>query len=281
MDFHHPLVRSVLLPLLLALAVTGVLRFTAGQRWAAAGMAVALLAAALAVVGWQPRPGSLTEKLPWAVVAAALLGLVLEAVRASRAAQWIAASAGWALALGALGVASPLAGAVTWLVGAAAIAAVLHARDDNADAPALLAVAGFGLAAVAMAAASLLLFELALGGAVAAAGVALWLWPRPRIAFGAAGRVVAVLTWLALAHATSRLTQAPPTALTLLALVFAVGPLMAWWRSSAPAWASPLWRAAVGALLAAGAVALTVQAVDTPAPAPGAAQEDPYYTPRW
>ncbi|RZL63878.1 MAG: hypothetical protein EOP81_10935 [Variovorax sp.] len=281
MDFHHPLVRSVLLPLVLALVATGVLRFTAGSRWAGAGLGVALLAAALAVVGWQPRPGSLTEKLPWVVIAATLLALLLEAVRASRWLQWIVASAAWALALAALGVASLPAGALTWVIGAAALAAVLHARDDNADAPALLAVAGFGLAAVAMTAASLLLFELALGGAVATAGIALWLWPQPRIAFGAAGRVVAVLTWLALAHATARLTQAPHTALALLALVFAVGPLMTWWHPAAPAWASPLWRAAVAALLAVGGVALTVRAVDAPAPAPGAAQEDPYYTPRW
>lgn len=279
MDFHHPLVRSVLLPLLLALLATGALRVAAGRRWAAAGMAVALVAAALAVLGWQPRPGSLTESLPWVVIAAALLGLMLEALRVRAAGQWIAGSMGWALMLGALGVGSALAGAIAWLIGAAVLAAVLQARDDTADAPALLAVAGFGLAAVAMAAASLLLFELALGGAVAVAGVALWLWPRPRIAFGAAGRVVAVLTWLALAHATARLTQAPPLALAVLALVFAVGPLIGRWRTAAPAWALPLWGAAAGALLAAGAVALTVQSVD--APAAGATDEGPYYTPRW
>jgi len=284
MDFDHPLLRSLLMPLCLAFLATAAIRgafgASAGPRWASAGLALALLAGALAVVGWQARPGSLVEKLPWVVAAAGLLGLALEALKASLPAQWAAASALWALALAVLGTGGLAAGAASWLVGAAVIAAVLRERADNADAAALLAVAGLGLALVAMLAGSALLFELALGGAAAVAGMALWLWPWTRIGFGPSGRIAAVLSWLALAHGTARLTQAPAGALLLLAAAFAAGVLAAAWpRRTVSAWASALLRALVAALVVAGAVALTLAGGGTGSPA--SPQEDPYYTPRW
>ncbi|MBS0427640.1 MAG: hypothetical protein JSR41_10180 [Proteobacteria bacterium] len=285
MDVHHPLVRSVLAPALLALVLCGVLRRLAGPRWAAAGTAFALLVACTWVVGWPPRGASLVGKLPWTVLAAALLGAVLEAARARPAVQWLSATAVWALALLALGVTTPLAAGLAWIVGAAVLGAVLGARADTADAPALLAVAALGLAGVAMLSASLLLLELALGGALALAGTAPWLWPRTRIAFGPLGRVTATLAWLALAYATARLTQASPAALLLLALGFAAGPVLDRWpRAAHPAWARPLWRAAGAAACAAAAVASTLAgsggATGTPVP-PGESDSYPYYTPRW
>jgi len=282
MDFDHPLLRSLLMPLSLAFLATAAIRgafgASAGPRWASAGLALALLAGALAVVGWQARPGSVVEKLPWVVAAAGLLGLALEALKASLPAQWAATSALWALALAVLGTGGLVAGVANWLVGAAVIAAVLREREDNADAAALLAVAGLGLAIVAMLAGSALLFELALGGAAAVAGMALWLWPWTRIGFGPSGRIAAVLTWLALAHGTARLTQAPVGALLLLAAAFAAGLLAAAWPRRT-AWASALLRALVAALVVAGAVALTLAGGGTGSPA--SPQEDPYYTPRW
>ncbi|RYY94264.1 MAG: hypothetical protein EOO24_25120 [Comamonadaceae bacterium] len=178
-----------------------------------------------------------------------------------------------------------------WAVGAAVLGAVAHARTDTADAPAVLALAGLGLAVVAMLSASLLLFELALGGALALAGTALWLWPRVRIAFGPAGRVAATVTWLALAWATARLTQAPVAALVLLALAFGALPLMDRWpRAAQPLWARPLWRAVPAGLCVAAAVAVTVVvsagmngAAEGSANAvpPGEDAGYPYYTPRW
>lgn len=282
---HHPLVRSVLAPAVLAWLLCGVLRRLAGPRWAAAGTAIALAVACAWVVGWPSNPGSLLGKLPWAVLGAGLLGVALEAVRAGVRAQWVVATAAWALMLAALGVGTALAGAAAWAVGAAVLGAVLPPRADTADAPALLAVAGLGLAGVAMLSASLLLFELAMGAAMAVCATALWLWPRARIAFGPAGRIAAALGWLALAHATSRLTQAPAAALALLALGFAAGPLMARWpRTAQPPWARPLWRAAGAALCVAAAIAV-VLIVGGGMPAgnapPGEDDVYPYYTPRW
>ena len=78
MDFHHPLFQSLALPLVLAFAATGVLRAMlgpgAGARWAALGVPLALLVGMTWVLGWRLPPGSLTEKLPWVFLAAALLG---------------------------------------------------------------------------------------------------------------------------------------------------------------------------------------------------------------
>jgi len=282
---HHPLVRSVLVPALLAFLLCGLLRRAAGARWAAAGTAFALVVACAWVVGWPSNPGSLIGKLPWALLGAAVLGVALEALRAGLRTQWLAAAAAWALMLFVLGAATPLAGMVAWAVGTAVLGAVLQPPEDTADAPALLAVAGLGLAGVAMLSASLLLFELALGAAVAVTATALWLWPRARIAFGPAGRIAAALGWLALAHATLRLTQAPAAALGLLALGFAAGPLLERWpRAARPPWARPLWRAAGAAVCAAAAIAVVLLAGTAAAPGavpPGEGDGYPYYTPRW
>ena len=288
MDFHHPLFRSVLLPALLAIALCGVLRQIGGPRWAAVGTALALLLAGTWVVGWPPRLGSLVGTLPWVALGAGLLGIVLEAARASARVQWLAMAMAWAGALMALGVPGVGAGIAAWALGAVVLVPLAWARTDTADAPAVLALAGLGLAAVAMLSASLLLFELALGGALAMAGTALWLWPRARITFGPAGRVAAALVWLALAYATARLTQAPLAALVLLALAFAAGPLMDLWpRAVQPLWARPLWRAVPAALCVAAALAVTltlgggVGADGAGAVPPGEGPGYPYYTPRW
>jgi hypothetical protein len=88
MDFHHPLFQSLALPLCIAFAATGFLRgvlgTVQGARWAAVGVAVAIVGTVPWVLGWRLMPGALTEKLPWVYAAAALLGLGLEAMRAGR-----------------------------------------------------------------------------------------------------------------------------------------------------------------------------------------------------
>lgn len=288
MDFHHPLFRSVLLPALLACVLCGVLRPLGGSRWAAVGTSLALLITATWVVGWPPRLGSLIGALPWVLLGAALSGVVLEAARAGARLQWGATAVAWALALMALGVPGVVTGLAAWAVGAAVLGVMASSRTDTADAPALLALAGLGLAGVAMLSASLLLFELALGGALVMAGAALWLWPRMRIAFGPAGRVAASLGWLSLAYATARLTQAPMVALLLLALGFAAGPLMDRWpRAAQPLWARPLWRAAPAALCVGAALVVAFSAGGGTATdragaiPPGEDTGYPYYTPRW
>ena len=111
MDFHHPLFESLALPLLLSFASTGLLRAVLGadhgRRWAAAGVAPAIIVSSAWVLGWQLWPGNLTEQLPWIYAAAALLGVGLAAV---------AFMSGSALLfeLG-LSIAAAIAGCALWL----------------------------------------------------------------------------------------------------------------------------------------------------------------------
>ena len=288
MDFHHPLFQSLALPFVLAFAATGVLRAMlgpgAGARWAALGMPLALLVATSWVLGWRMPPGGLTEKLPWVYLAISLLGVVLEALRADRRAQWLAAGLLWAVVIVALGQQPWLPRVGSWVVGMAVIAAVLYEVPSRAEAAAMLVVAGLGLAVVAMMSGSALLFELSLGLAAAVAGVALWLWPVPRISLGASGLLAAVMAWLALAQGTALLTSVRPGAVLLLAACFsacAIVRVLRWRlrRGEGRAWAEALVVAAVAAVWVAAALA-TAQWAGPPRSG-GKAPDNPYYTPKW
>ncbi|GAA4329799.1 hypothetical protein GCM10023165_02880 [Variovorax defluvii] len=292
MDLHHPLIQSLALPLLVAFMVTGMLRGALGpvqgRRWAAAGAALAIVGTAVWQLGWQMPPGTLTERLPWIYAAAALLGLVLEALHAGRRTEWLAAGILWALVLAVLPTrALPLLLGI-WLLGLAVLRAVLREYAARADAAAVLVLSSLGLAAAAMMAGSALLFELALALAAAVGGCALWLWPIVRIAFGASGAIVAALAWLSLMQATAVLTEARPLTLLLLAGAFTAGPLVRWMRRrlqrpAAPpgprarTWVEPLIVALVAALWVAAALALAAWG----GPGLPTGTDDPYYKPKW
>ncbi|MEJ7685820.1 MAG: hypothetical protein WKG52_01810 [Variovorax sp.] len=288
MDFHHPLVQGLALPLLLGFALTGLARgalgSTRGARWAAAGAAGAIVATAGWILGWAFAPGSLTEKLPWACAGAALAGLGLEAVRAGRRTQWLAASLLWALMLAVLAD-QPLA--LRWQLAGrrrgdprrAERAGAACRRGGDARAREL------GLAGAAMMAGSALLFELSLALGAAVAGCAVWLWPKARIAFGAAGAVASVLVWLALAHGTAVLTTVSPGVLLLLCGAFTSGAALRFARhragkATARPWVEALVVAAVAALWVAAALGLSLVLADGAA-APAGNMDDPYYKPRW
>ena len=293
MDLHHPLIQSFALPLVVAFMVTGMLRGALGpvqgRRWAAAGAALAIVGTAAWQLGWRLPPATLTERLPWIYAAAALLGLVLEALHATRRTEWLAAGVLWALVLAILPMrALPLLLGV-WLLGLAVLRAVLREHAARADAAAVLVIASLGLAAAAMSAGSALLFELSLALAAAVAGCALWLWPVVRIAFGASGAIVAAIAWLSLMQAAALLTEVRPATLLLLAGAFTSGPLVRWGRrrlrrgpapppaARARTWVEPLIVAAVAAAWTAAALALAAWGH----PEMSTGMDDPYYKPKW
>lgn len=288
MDFHHPLFQSLALPLVLAFAATGVLRAMlgpgAGARWAALGVPLALLVTVSWVLGWRLPPGGLTEKLPWVYLATALLGAVLEATRADRRAQWLAAGILWAVVIVALGQQPWLPRVGSWVVGMAVIGAVVYEVPSRADVAAMLVVAGVGLALVAMMSGSALLFELSLGLAAAVAGAALWLWPVSRISFGVSGLLVAVMAWLSLAQGTALLTSVRPGAVLLLAAAFSACAFVRvvrqrLRRGEGRAWAEALVVAAVAAVWVVAALAIAQWA--GPPRSGGKVPDSPYYTPKW
>lgn len=289
MDFHHPLFQSLILPLVLAFAATGVLRALLGPgigaRWAALGLPLAFLVAVSWVHGWRLPPGGLPEKLPWVFLTAAMLGLVLEAMRANRRVQWLVAGVLWAIIIIVLGRQPLVPRLGSWLVGMAVIGAVVYEVPSRADAAAMLVVAGVGLAAVSMMSGSALFFELGLALAAATAGTALWLWPVPRISLGAAGLLSAVLAWLSLAQATALLTAVRPGAVLLLAASFCAAALLRLLRrrlrrGESHAWAEALVVAVVAAAWVGAALAIA-QWAGPPRDDAGRGADSPYYTPKW
>jgi len=277
------------MPLVLAFAATGLLRALlgpgAGARWAALGIPVALLITASWVLGWRLPPGGLTEKLPWVYLAATVLGVALEALRADRRAQWLAAGVFWAIVIVVLGQQPMLPRIGSWLVGMAVIGAVVYELPSRADTSAMLVVASVGLALVAMMSGSALLFELSLGLAAVVIGAALWLWPVPRISLGASGLLTAVLAWLSLAQGTALLTSVRPGVVLLLAAAFCACALLRvvrhrLRRGEGRAWADALVVAAVAALWVVAALAIAQWAGP---PRSGGAVPDntPYYAPKW
>jgi hypothetical protein len=287
MSLHHPLIQSLALPFALAFVWAALARLLGGPetgaRWAAAGVAVALLASSIMTIGWVGRPLSMTERLPWIIAAGALVGVVLEFLKASVRLQWLAAGIVWALAvIVVLGNQPMLPRVGSWIVGMAVIGAVVSEPPARAHAAAMLVVAGLGLAALAMRSGSALLFELALALAAAVAAVGLWMWPVSRIRFGASAAVVAVLVWLSLAQSTGLLTGSPPGAVLLLAATFSSGVLVRGVRRRLRRGESAEW---VETLLVAGVAVLWVLAALALAhwggQAFGADPRDPYYAPTW
>lgn len=231
MNLAHPLIQSVVLPLLVALGAAGLLRRLIGTRhgarWAAAALGLAVLGCSLLLLGWRMAlPGTAVEKLPWAFASAWMLGLVLEAIRPGRWLQWVLASLLWLALSWWLGSKDVASGAASAVIGAAVLAALQDSACERASAASMSLIASLGLAAVAMISGSLLLFQLSVLLAAALGGVALWIWPKARIAFGPAGWVTAGIGWLALAHMAALLTPAPPIELAALATVFVAGPIV-------------------------------------------------------
>jgi hypothetical protein len=275
-DLHHPLFQSVILPLLLSLAGIGVLRATASPARAGAGAGLAVLVATIWLMGWPMRPAGVLQKLPWIFAGAWLAGIALDRSSATGFRRWLVLGIGWVaaswwLGWGNIGLAIGLVAA-----GLLVIAWLLQAPDDRADAVAAATVACLGLAAVCFAAGSLALFQLAVLVAAALGGAGLWLWPRPRIRQGAAVVAVAAAGWLAIAQASLLLIAVQPRSLALLALAFAVAPLLARrWRGSALSGA--LVTALAAGLLAGGALMLQSAGSDAGSAADEAGGGDPAY----
>lgn len=137
--FNHPAVQSLLLPPLLAWLAVWLLRRVAGPRWAPLGAALGLLAALAVLPGFDWPALSRVQKLPWAVLGAALV-------------------------------------AATWL---ALASAPTRGRRVGVVLSAVLTVAALGLATMGALGGSLLLAQLALMVAATTAVLGLWVWWRP------------------------------------------------------------------------------------------------------
>lgn len=191
------LVQTAVLPLLVAAAAAGLLRF-AGRGVAAGGVLAGFIVAYLLIVGLPALPPpSAMGKLFWAAVVGLALGLGADlAGLAPRRAgllvgAWLALALGW-LALPRLTAATGL-GQTLMVLGLLAVAAVPVLRrgagGQGATAPGVVLLAlALAVGGTAFAGASASVAQLAFALAAATGGLLLWNWPVERHQWGAAGQ---------------------------------------------------------------------------------------------
>lgn len=227
----HPLVQSIVLPLLVALAVVGLGRlFPARARARAIGNATAIgfLAAYVAILGWPDLPPrGAQQKLAVLVLVGILVGAVLEHLPAARR-PWAVVAV---VLAGAVWIVWPLLGAGggdSMLAAVALGVTVLFtglsgtARDDGLTRAVAPSIAAGALAVIAVAGNAASLGQLA--GALAFAGAAycLWCWliERERFAASAALGLHGALALLA-SQAIAFVGRINVTAVVLLVLPLA------------------------------------------------------------
>jgi hypothetical protein len=238
LDLRHPIIESLLLPLLLAAVLTGGIRFafaeTRGRQLAAAGAGCALLVAAWLIVGASASPPqTAVQALLFIIAGGVLLGGLLDLTAAQRSIVFTAAAL-WLLAAYAWFAWSRAGRADLALVGTLAAGYLLSVivlfrlsieERPSINATVALIVGALGLAGGALTAGSIVLFQLAAAAAAALCGFALWNWPKARFPFGAVGILGAGVGVLALAASTLLITGIRPWALLALAAVFFVDPI--------------------------------------------------------
>ncbi len=233
MDFNHPAIQSVLLPLLVASAFTGVIRLVGGDRLgsrlASVAICIALLVAVVQILGvppWIPRTGM--QKLFYLFTIGFVFGVIIELQRDSRNRIFSVGLAAFTLSY--LWLAWPqlhnpplsLIAQLSMLYLAAALSfwRLVELREQNLAPVVMLLLAAIGLAGVAFVSGSLSIAQLSIAFAAAVGGFALWNWPTYRFPFGAVGVIGGGNAFLALVAVTFLLTDASPIALTLLVLIF-------------------------------------------------------------
>jgi len=239
MNFHHPIVATAIVPLILCFVLAGVIRFAGGERlgrrFAGAAIGTAATAAVLLGLGpspWPPATG--VQKVPYVLAVATVAGSTLDARRGGGF-TWPAVIGSWAAILWiawpqlAQGRAAALiAPAILALAMIPISARLAILREDGAMPLVMIVAAGLGLAGIAVAGASLAIAQIGVALAAAAGAYALWNWPRPRLPLGAAGVVACAAAVASIAALLLLTTKARPWPLIPIAAVFFAD--LATWR---------------------------------------------------
>ncbi len=224
---NNPAVQSSLLPLLLALGLTGLIRLllgpVVGVRLASAALAFGFLASLILIQAPVFPPRSASQKLPYLVAAAMLLGLMLDGFNLrGRKVQATCivlslATLGWLL--GSRFDRIDLAG---WVLVVLLIALSLLAerrcvqRHDTLNSGIILLFASGGIGAISLIGASASIAQTGFALMAACGGFLLWNWPRFRYPLGATAQLVLITALLALSTQLLFFTKASGWALLLL-----------------------------------------------------------------
>ncbi len=278
----HPAIQSGVVPLAIAISITGLLRLRGNRleskRGAGLAVGVAFVASALLLTGVPSKaPLSSVQKLTVLAAVGVSLGFALELLK-NNAVLRCATATGLFLAA-SLWLAWPQLqrNALDWPAAVVALScvAILYGlalpEQRRADGIVPLLLAAAGVAGVAVASGSLVIAQLATAVAIASGGFVLWNWPHARDTLGASILFGAWLPVLALALMTVLLTPAPAWSLAPLVAVFGLVPLARrlWlprgrWREAFP----PVYALVLGSIPVTLAIALALLA-ETP--------DDAYY----
>ncbi|KEA65010.1 hypothetical protein ADIMK_0712 [Marinobacterium lacunae] len=223
----NPLIQSAVLPLVLSLGFTGLLRLVLGPVFGArlAGASVMLsflICQALIQMPVFP-PRSSSQKLPYLVAVAVLLGLLIDSLDLKARVQHIAmavlavAGIGWLLAGRFERI--EIAG---WILLPMLFASALlaqqrcMARRDTLDGGIVLLLASAGIGAVALIGASASMAQVCFALMAALGGFLLWNWPTWRFPLGATAQLGTITALLTLATQMLFFTKANGWALLLL-----------------------------------------------------------------
>lgn len=234
LDVNHPLIVSLIVPLVLVLVMTPLLPrlfdSMLGMRLAAAAIGLALLVSLVLTFGvpvWPAQSGM--QKLPLIFLLLLVGGMIVDIIQPGRVALTIIVLTAIVLIALWLGWPQLTRGDATkvWLLLATSLLALISlygltvAPAESVIRPAIIVFTALGLAGAGFNASSLALFQVALALTAAVGGFALWNWPRPRLPFLATGVAVGGLGCFALVLLLVLLTGIRPWALLPLLLVFA------------------------------------------------------------
>ena len=232
--WSQPLVPGALLPLLLAVVATGVIRLIGGWRrgvlLTAAAIGLAWLATHAAILGLPVLPPrTATEKLFVLGATGLSFGILLDLMLGGRSVPLAAGAALIATGLWWIGQGrlSASGTALDWLryglLTAAGILVLLRLERRSRDgivAPVLLLVATLAVGALALLGAAAATGQLAFALAAALGGFLLWNWPVSRYPFRQAGLLGALLPLIFIAGQLTFYSDVPPAALALLLALF-------------------------------------------------------------
>jgi len=218
---------AALLPLVIALVLTGALGRIAGPRAAGFAIVIAFIVVHLAVFGWPPvPPRSSLQKIVYIAAVGLVLGALLDGRKARLPALiWpavIVAWLGWQQLIGLqpLDLARLL---LLWLAGAFMFDRLLVLPAADIAAPILLLVAALGTSVIACLGYAESLSQLAAALAAGAGGFLLWNWPKRRFLFATGAAFSAATALFAVATTIVLFTRSSLLAMAILLTAFLAG----------------------------------------------------------
>lgn len=236
---NEVLLQGVLLPVAVAVIVTGVIRYGLGEArssvLAAAAIGIAFVAGYAMTIGWPGFPPRTSgQKIGYIVLFATVIGIAIDVAGAAARLSRVVMIAAPVLIVGWLGwrvisgfdVTGMLPHAILIAAGIAVFNRLSVSYERSSTPLVMLLAACVGGAAIAFIGASGSIAQVFGTAAAAIGGYLLWNWPKARFPLGSAGLLAGGGVFVALASAMILFSETSPLAAIFLLPVF-FAPLVA------------------------------------------------------